>query len=366
LPQNSATSILQTPDGYLWFGTFNGLVRYDGARFVIYDEANTPELPSSRILQLLLDAKKRLWIISEFGDATLWENGRFTRLYPADGEHILKISSLLTTEFGAFFTDNGIIYSLDEQTARPLLNAKDLGHGRVVHLLMDKDGVLWLALKQSFGFIQNSHYTQLIGPTGNPSIAPVEHIGLAREGGVWVSRRGEGIHRFQKGKAASPQLKWPIKEVICRDILEDDQGTLWVASENEGLLRRTPQGEWKQYTSTNGLSSSILRTVYKDREGSLWIGTDGGGLDRMRERRVKMMAAGGPKGGNIVTCVAQGNDGAILYSVASQGVFRQREGKEAEILPPTPPHRSPFNLGILARLRRLHLVRRRVRRTAPP
>src|SRR5215472_9803238 len=45
LPENSATAMVQTPDGYLWFGTFNGLVRFDGVKFTVFNPQNTPELP---------------------------------------------------------------------------------------------------------------------------------------------------------------------------------------------------------------------------------------------------------------------------------------------------------------------------------
>ena len=52
LPQNSVTSILQTHDGYIWIGTYNGLARFDGARFVCFNSDNTPEMSSSRVTSL--------------------------------------------------------------------------------------------------------------------------------------------------------------------------------------------------------------------------------------------------------------------------------------------------------------------------
>src|SRR3974390_472059 len=67
LPENSATAMVQTPDGYLWFGTFSGLVRFDGVRFTVFDQKNTPELPSSSIINLHLDKRGRLWISSYRG-----------------------------------------------------------------------------------------------------------------------------------------------------------------------------------------------------------------------------------------------------------------------------------------------------------
>src|ERR1700733_13536462 len=55
LPQNSVTSIKQTSDGYLWLGTQDGLVRFDGIRFQLFDQNNTPAIKNSRIVQLFED-----------------------------------------------------------------------------------------------------------------------------------------------------------------------------------------------------------------------------------------------------------------------------------------------------------------------
>jgi len=70
LPEHSVTAIVQTRDGYLWFGTYNGLVRFDGVRFKIFDTSNTPQLTSSRVTSLLEDAEGNLWIGHETGDLT--------------------------------------------------------------------------------------------------------------------------------------------------------------------------------------------------------------------------------------------------------------------------------------------------------
>ena len=69
LPENSATSIVQTADGYLWFGTFDGLVRFDGAKFTVFDQSNTPELASAGIVNLHLDQAGRLWVSTVRGTA---------------------------------------------------------------------------------------------------------------------------------------------------------------------------------------------------------------------------------------------------------------------------------------------------------
>ena len=78
LPQNAVNNIVQTPDGYLWLGTFDGLARFDGARFKIFKKSNTPALPMNRMLSLYVDAAGRLWIWTEDPNTlVLYEQGKF-------------------------------------------------------------------------------------------------------------------------------------------------------------------------------------------------------------------------------------------------------------------------------------------------
>src|SRR5262245_26554692 len=67
LPQNTVTTIVQTRDGYLWFGTFGGLVRFDGYAFTVFDPDNTPGLASARVTTLHEDRRGVLWIGTEAG-----------------------------------------------------------------------------------------------------------------------------------------------------------------------------------------------------------------------------------------------------------------------------------------------------------
>src|SRR5690606_33127401 len=79
LPENSATAMARTPDGYLWFGTFNGLVRFDGAKFKVYNPANTPQLPSAGIVNLHADRSGRLWI-STYNGLVLMDGSGWRRV----------------------------------------------------------------------------------------------------------------------------------------------------------------------------------------------------------------------------------------------------------------------------------------------
>src|ERR1035437_8945407 len=80
LPQNKVTAVVQTREGYLWLGSYRGLARFDGTRFVVFDEHSTPALGSSRVTSLFEAADGTLWIGTESGGVALYQNGRFAAM----------------------------------------------------------------------------------------------------------------------------------------------------------------------------------------------------------------------------------------------------------------------------------------------
>src|SRR6185437_9023764 len=77
LPDNAVAAVTQTRDGYLWLGTYGGLVRFDGSQFTVFNSANEPGLQSDRITAVYEDAKNDLWIGHERGDLTRYHNNVF-------------------------------------------------------------------------------------------------------------------------------------------------------------------------------------------------------------------------------------------------------------------------------------------------
>ena len=77
LPQNIVTAIRQTRDGYLWIATFDGLARFDGVRFTVFNRANSPGIYSNRFTSLFEDTRGDLWMGTEIGAVTRYTGGRF-------------------------------------------------------------------------------------------------------------------------------------------------------------------------------------------------------------------------------------------------------------------------------------------------
>lgn len=107
LPQNTVTSIAQTRDGYLWLGTFGGLVRFDGNAFTVFDPGNTPGLANSRIVALHEDRDGTLWIGTEQGLSRL-DAGVFTTYTTRDGLPHEGINGVAKDRHGQLWVGTGV------------------------------------------------------------------------------------------------------------------------------------------------------------------------------------------------------------------------------------------------------------------
>jgi len=80
LPRNSMGRILQSRDGYLWMTTLDGLVRFDGVRFIVFNKGNSPGLPSNRLTALYEDREGDLWVGTEDGSIARLSRTRLREL----------------------------------------------------------------------------------------------------------------------------------------------------------------------------------------------------------------------------------------------------------------------------------------------
>lgn len=101
LPQSSIISMVQTRDGYLWLGTRNGLARFDGVHFTVFDESTTPQLSSIQTVKLFEDSQSNLWIGTESAGAMLVTNGQILNLNFGQGRRKGHLVSVCEDSLGA-------------------------------------------------------------------------------------------------------------------------------------------------------------------------------------------------------------------------------------------------------------------------
>lgn len=278
LPHNTVLSLAQTPDGFLWIGTWEGLVRFDGARFKTPPASAPAGLRESGVLTLRSAGDGSLWIGTQGGGIYRYREGRFT-VESAPGEPLdAHVLALLVTRDGEVYagTSDGqvlrrgaagfvAVEGFGEGPAGSVYSIVEDREGRVIAL---RDIVLW-HLDES-GPVP----LELRWP-GAPALP--YRIAPAAGGGLWLPTQ-QGLYRL----AADLQTVEPaIHPQSTSRVIEDEAGQLWLASEPLGLVRINATGS-SALGREDGLPNSRIASLLTDQEGNLWAGTNGG-LLRLNE-----------------------------------------------------------------------------------
>lgn len=322
LPQNSIHAIRQTRDGYLWFGTQEGLARFDGVRFVVFDQKNTPVFSDHRVSALLEDRAGNLWIGTWGGGLVRLRAGRFERFDSGAGLPNNRVCSIFEDRRGRLWvgTEGGLARFEGERfVVPPGLNARPY----VVMAMAESDEGLWIATDGD-GVLRLTDAIEVYTTRQGLSSDAVRALHLASDGSLWVGTR-TGLDRLVKGRfvaVAGPQGAWSAISALR----EDAQGNLWVGTRGGGLAR-LHGGAWSLFREEQGLSSNVVLSVELDREGSLWVGTEGAGLDQLRD--VMFTSWGKPEGlgHEMLVPILEDRQGSLWMGSYGGGLFRLRDGR---------------------------------------
>jgi signal transduction histidine kinase/ligand-binding sensor domain-containing protein len=324
LPQKHITSIVQTRDGYLWLGTYNGLARFDGKRFVVFNTANTPGLTSSRVTSLCEDTNGVLWVGHDAGELTRLRDGRFEPVPLAiqwPGGAIAAIAEDGRNDVWLLHQSGLMVRVRDGETAPP---EPGLNAATVLSLVRDSEGTLWRAHGGSMRVVGTpSTARTLREPPNNDFIV---RACPSREGGFWLA----GGDRVRRWDAKGRETNWgrvPWGNNFVTAMLESRDGHLWIGTLGQGVFVLSPDGHFSQFTRTNGLAHDWVRTLGTDREGTIWVGTGGGGLSAARERRVIMVESPDGWQGRGVLSLCAATNGAVWIGTEGGGVYRLQNGE---------------------------------------
>ncbi len=325
LPENSATAMVQTPDGYLWFGTWNGLVRFDGVKFTVFDPGNTPQLPNAGIVNLHLDQRGRMWVstlgglvVRESGEGQVaggkWRTfgtnegwaGNYVRTFAerAGGDLLLTTFDGHVLEFGG-----DRLKELPHPPSPPKMGF----FGAV-----DETGQWWVTQRDFVGRWDGQRWIQTYFPDRSQSDPGVPSLS-ARDGGVWILS-GKELLKIRQGAEVS-RVSLPQLPSANWSLSEDSRTNVWIGSYGAGLFRLDPRGSLQHWTPTNGLGNLNCRFVFEDHEGNLWVGTSRG-LSRFKPRRVQDLDRERLLSERLARAVWPASDGGMWVATYDQGLFR--------------------------------------------
>ncbi|PYP89293.1 MAG: hypothetical protein DMF61_03500 [Blastocatellia bacterium AA13] len=327
LPQNSVNAIAQTRDGYLWFGTQEGLVRFDGVRFTVFDIKNTKELKSSYITALFEDDSGSLWIGTNGGGLTKLRNGVFTTYNTTDGlagQELRTISGGRDGDIWIGTAGRGLNRFKDGRfttyTTRDGLSSND-----VLAVYEDSDKTLWIGTEGGgLNRLKNGVFTVVTTKQGLESNVVMSLCG-DRNGNLWIGTRGGGLNRFSGGQFTNYTIKDGLSSDSIMALREDRDGNLWIGTDGGGL-NRFRGGAFSAFTTKEGLPSDIVGSLYEDQEGSLWVGTNGGGLNRLKDAKFLTYTTLEGLVHNRVRPIYEANDGSIWIGTQGGGLSHLKDG----------------------------------------
>jgi ligand-binding sensor domain-containing protein len=283
-------------EGYLWFGTYNGLVRYDGSEFQIFAYSENENSLSNSVVQVITeDDKGNLWIGTEHGlNKYDKRTNQFTNyINKGDDEH-----SLSSTHIRTIYIENDSIMWLGMRGGG--LSKFNFVSNKLIHFRasakpnsLSSDDIncfypandsIFLIGTENGGLFEFNKYTSIFKPFLSLAGKTISYVHVDTYNNIWAGVWDVGL--FKKGFGDTTFQRLPIFENTNwtpKDIKEDAEGNLWIGSFGNGLLKYDPKTQMKiQFLpieqSSKSLAHNRIWSMLIDGSQNIWIGSFGNGV----------------------------------------------------------------------------------------
>ncbi len=372
LPVNAIQRVLRGQEGYLWLATWDGLVRFDGARFTVFNTGNSEALPSNRMADMLSDGRGSLWIRTEQDHLVRLRDNQFTHFDSSTGLPDRSVRSVFVDSTGTVLvgTSNGA-YQLVNDRFESM--APGIVTGDVTALLHTAGGAVWVGTRSGSLTVLANGAAQSISLPGNATAERgITALRAAGADGVWIGT-SLGLYRWHNRSAAViPLASGRAFTQSVSDIRLGANGQVWVASTSgvfelrDGALhlvlqtpgrasdpgvRFHPDGrawyavgdrlyhEGRSVFQVPLSDSADTRSIKQiqdfgwDAEGSLWIGTYNSGLYRLKPSVFQVYSAREGVADRNVTSVLEDRDGSVWIGTLGRGLSRLSAGTITSFTP---------------------------------
>lgn len=353
LPDQTVQAFAQTSDGYLWIGTKGGLLRFDGARFVEYDHANTPGLGESSVNCLLATGNGSLWIGTEGGGLYHYRGGVFRAIPTEDGHSDSFVRFIFKDTRGRLWVggDQGLfrvsgdhLERIDGSHGVPAIFVRAIAedaqaniwvggtlllrigpHGKVLQVpfpggpnhnlvttIGSRGGDLWFGTLSGLRMLDADGHLHTVG---NPDWT-IQTLQQSSDGALWIGTLGNGVLRYDDGsfeRAVAPN-DLPSNTVFA--IFEDREHDMWLGTQS-GMERLTASPV--TILPFPVAADTQFETIYGDRDGTVWCAATH--LFHIRGDRVELATIPGLPPGTRVRTLLRDRSGTLWVGTDGQGVF---------------------------------------------
>lgn len=366
LPFNTISSIVQTPDGYLWLASSNGLFRFDGIKFsnipfVRKEEISPLEtaepvtllvnrendlwigsnigltrcrnrqfktftyrdgLSENRIRRITEDMQGNLWISFMYGYVDRLSNGKFTPYNASHGLEGKKISAIVEDRGGnlLFATrEKGVFVFRGGQFSRYPIPGLD--NSQIIPMYLDHKEELWIGTKTGLLRVGEKGTIKYRSSHGL-SHDYITVIKEDSERNLWVGTL-KGLNRLKRKDNGAISFESLLYPVPIFSLYEDREKSLWIGTENSGL-KRLKDSKFTSFAVPKALQEEIIISIFRDREGDTWLGSLGGKLFLFRENRLIETIEPPGLPGTGISAIARDSEGNLWLGTIGKGVFQKK------------------------------------------
>jgi len=322
LLQDTASALLESRDGFLWIGTDEGLVRFDGARFTLFSRVNTPAFTNNDVRCLAETPDGSLWIGTSQPGLFRFHQGAFTPFGTGHGLPDTPIRCLLRGRDGTLWAapEEGPLLRLEGDRFWPV--PTDAGRMRIRTLAEGPDGSLWAGSADSGLWRLQGGRLVLAALTRGEITA----LGVTADGQVWVGTRSDGLLTLVEGRLEAPAWARSLPPTAILTLLADREGSLWIGTERAGILRWSQDGRLER-PPWDGQIPWAAASLLEDSAGAVWVGTEDRGLHLITEVPFQPVptAGGDPQAPTRMVC--QDAAGSVWCLLGDHRLGRLREGR---------------------------------------
>ncbi len=264
LPSDQVNAITQTSDGIFWFGTENGLAKFDGRRV-----QTIPLEQVTRILSLAIGKDGTLFVGTNNG-AFRSQNDSFSII---EGTNDKQINAISSTEKTLFATQNGEVLELENDSAKQITDLN-----LPIKTIISDDKKIYFGTEGRGLFDLQNDEAKEIRAAFRPYFINV--LALDKNSVLWLGSRVKPTNSGLFSFAASDNFKGFGNEIGTVNSLKfNEKNDLWIGTKDNGVFRFRDGKEVSHFTFENtsgGLRSNEISDVFVDQEGVIWFGTDKG------------------------------------------------------------------------------------------
>jgi len=313
LSQSSGSAIIQDSQGFMWFGTQDGLNKYDGINFTIYrhDPLDTTTISGNYIGSLCEDEDGFIWIATEEGGLDRFDGKK--EIFEHFRDKLIEASSLSEISVRRIYRDKlGTVWfatslglagfdKIEKQFEFFLREASNSEPQAISAILEDSEGTFWVGSQgRMFTFDRNENRFLEFKINVSREINFISTIYEDSYGLLWFGTFPAGLVQYDRTSDKfklfqnDPNDPRTLSQNAVSNISEDKKGNLWVGTESRGLNRwNRSKGTFTQFLhdplDPGSLSNNMILSLLVDNSGTLWAGTSGGGINKYDPNKVKYL-----------------------------------------------------------------------------